>query len=561
MTTHVQPQRSHAIVASLEPSFLSQQIRQEQLVRLSLLLIASFLLLSSPMSCEVRSLHAQPNRVVDSVRLKLVRYQAMLQLIDSYYVDPRAVSGMIDSAMQTVLAQLDPHSWYMDAKEAHSSDVYFNNLQRSGSYGLSSQRVGKELIVRTVRTGSPAERGGIMPGDRIEKIWGQPASELSDDEIRSFFKKDNFMDLQLTRKAGSKRFKLRLTKNNTPGESVAFYEMLDAITGYIYLTGFVMSTISEMKDALKDLRAQGMTKLVLDLRDNSGGLLDQAHACAELFLDKGAKLTAVKHRNDTGLTYAVTVLPGEYLDLDMVVLVDDQTASAGEILAGVLQDHDRAVLIGTPTYGKGLVQNQFALPDGGAFRLTSGRYFLPSGRCIQREYRGSDYVAPWPKLKDGNNMDHKMDTAFASAGEFKTSKGRSVYGGEGVIPEIIVSLDTLPALLEALYEADVFDPFLDDYLNYNAEFILSKYPSADRFVKSYTLPKEALPLLIKKANLKGVLNAGKLVDANKPIVLAYAKRWMCYRLFPEKGWIVSRRPTDTQFQFAIETLKQQLVLK
>ncbi len=561
MQRYVQPQRSRATQAPLEPVALNLKVlRQEQAFRLSLWMLASFLLLSSPLSCEVRGLHAQPNRVDGTTAAKLTRYQAMLQLIDSYYVDERRVSGLIDSLMATVMLQLDPHSFYMDREATIESNAHFFN-KRAGTYGLAAYRVGKDIVVRTVANGGPAERAGILPGDKIERIWGQPIQDLKEEEITAFFTTDNHIDLSISRKANSKRFTTRIIKNHMPERSVAFYHMLDAATGYIYLTAFITSTFNELQTALKDLESQGMKKLVLDLRDNSGGLLDQSHECASLFLDRGAKLTALMHRGDTGLVYATAKQDGPYRQLEMVVLVDEETASAGEILAGILQDHDRALLIGQPTYGKGLVQKQFDLPDGGAFRLTSSRYHLPSGRCIQRQYEGASYIGERKTIADGLNLDHHKDTLLEPTHKHGTAAGRSVYAGQGVVPEVVVSLDTISTLIDELRNASAFNLFLDEYLNYNAGAILAKHKTVDHFLAHYSVSKATLPILVRKAKNGGVVDAGARIEKEQSTVLAYTKRWMCYRLYPETGWMLSRRQTDTQFQEAVKHLQQQLVFK
>ena len=560
MTSHVQPYCSRATVAQLEPSFLSQKAsRQEQAVRLSLLLIASFLLLSSPLSCEVRSLHAQPNHISEQTKAKLAAYQAMLQLIDSYYVEERHVGGLIDSLMSAVMSKLDPHSYYNDPEDYASNKAYYSGEEER--FGFRYECYNGQAVVQTVAEGSSAADAGLLPGDRIESVWGQPVSTLSEDELYEVALGGKRIEMVISRNAGRKRMPIKMDRRVIYDKSVEVAEMLDQITGYIYLSGFIATSYFEVKRVLEDFTALGMKKLIFDLRGNRGGLLREANYVAGLFLPYHTPLTGVKYRNDAVIRYDTSYMPGRYTDLELIVLIDQNSASAAEAVAGILQEYDRAVLIGQPTYGKGVSQQQFSLPDGGSFMMTTAKYYMPSGRCIQRIYDGANYVQAHPALEAGLNMDHEKDKQVSFDGIYKTKGGRTVYGGQGVIPEIIVELDTVPAVLPELNKLDVFERFADTMLNLNAEILLSKYRDARSFVQGYQPKKEMLALFTKQAGVLGLKDAPRRLQPVTDQLLHLIKRWFTHRLYPQTGWIVSGRSTDAQYKEAVRLVKQQLVLK
>lgn len=552
MTSQVQPTRSRAITAPLEPRYLQHR---EQAFSLSLLLFASFLLLSSPLSCEVRSASAQ---TTDRAAAKLATYQAIFELIDSYYVEERHLGGIIDSIMLDVLGKLDPHTYYSEPAAAERRAAYYQGEEYR--FGFSYDYYDGRPVITYVIPNSSAANAGLLPGDNVNVLWGQPIETLTEEEIDQLIGGER-LEMIVTRLGGKKRTMVKMGRQPLYGKSVQIAEMLDHITGYIYLSGFIATSYYEMKRALEDMTAGGMKKLILDLRGNGGGLLKQANEVAGLFLPFHSRLAGYRGKGDTAITYDTSFMPGRFTDLELVVLIDGGSASSSEIVAGILQDHDRALIVGEQSYGKGLYQRIFDLPDGGSFTLTMGHFYLPSGRCTQRPYQGSTVTVPRMPLAYGDNNDHAKDTSIYWDGKYQTASGRAVYGGQGIIPEVIVKYDTTSSFIVELRKSDAFERLMDTVLNLNAELLTKKYPDVATFVKQYEAKPEALPLFTKFANKLGIKNAGLRIEQQKKEVLIELKRWMAYRLFPENGWMRSALINDKQLQKAIKQLEQQFVLK
>jgi carboxyl-terminal processing protease len=560
MRSYVQHYRSLAAQAMLEPGFARHNFRQqEQLLRLSLLLLASFMMLSSPLSCEIRSAEAQPNVVSEPIKNKLAAYQAILQLIDSNFIEERHVSGLFDSIFASVMSTLDPHSYYQEPDRSMQYDRYIRG--ESYCYGLYYEYYNGQAVILQVTPNSPASDAGLLPGDRIDVVWGQPIETMSEAELDALLSAGNTLELIVTRNAGRKRVRAKLEGRPVYAKSVEVAEMIDKITGYIYLSGFIATSYYEMKRVLEDFTALGMKKLILDLRGNSGGLMKISNQVAGLFLPFHTRLCGERHRGETEIVYDTSFMPGRFTELDLVVLVDANTASAAEIVAGILQDHDRALIVGEQTFGKGVFQRRYGLPDGGSFALTEGHFYLPSGRCIQRRYEQTTYVDDRKPLQTGDNRPHSKDTLLPWQGIFHTASGRTVFGAQGIIPDVVLKdQDTTHPLIDELWEKQAFDRFADTLLNLNAEQYKQQYKDAKEFVARYQSKSELLPLFIKLARTQGVENAGKRIESHRGEVLHYIKRWICHRLFPDSGWRRSSLMKDKLFDEAIKLVGGQLVL-
>lgn len=378
----------------------------------------------------------------DSNKLK-----AILGLIESEYVDDIDIDSLMEKTFPELLASLDPHSAYIPASELTAV-----NEDLDGSFsgvGVSFQILNDTVTVVEVVPGGPAEKVGLLAGDRIleankKKMAG---AGITNDDVFKALKgpKDSKVVVSVKRKGVAKPIKYTITRGEVPVNSIdAKYIVSDGI-GYIKVGKFVRNTAAEFLQALGELKGKGASKYIVDMRGNPGGFMDQAILMVNEFLPEGATIVYSKGRNPLNETMAVADGTGSFLDAELTVLTDETSASASEIFAGAIQDNDRGLVIGRRTFGKGLVQNQTVLPDSSAIRLTVARYYTPSGRCIQKEYkRGNDGKYELDIVERYNhgefyNLDSiKLDKSKA----FKTVGGRTVYGGGGIMPDIFVPQDT-----------------------------------------------------------------------------------------------------------------------
>jgi carboxyl-terminal processing protease len=332
-----------------------------------------------------------------------------------------------------MLRTLDPHSGYFDRKEWES----FQNDQRSRYYGIGStiaQRNDKVYIMSPFE-GTPAQRGGIRYGDQIIAVNGESAEGWTSRQVsdKLIGPEGTPVTVKVARPGVSQPIEFKFVREAVPLPSVSNFYLAPNGVGYInFDRGFNTTSFDEIRAAVRELQSQGMTSLVLDLRGNRGGLVDQAQKIANIFLYKGQKIVTMRGRPGVFPTREFAASNSEPVDYPLVVLIDRGSASASEILAGALQDHDRAVIVGENSFGKGLVQNIFTLSDGSGLTLTTGHFYTPSGRLIQRNYSGRSFYDYYLKRGDKD--------AVQRTEEKRTDSGRTVYGGGGIDPDVTVKI-------------------------------------------------------------------------------------------------------------------------
>lgn len=375
------------------------------------------------------------------------KIRMVMNLIRDQYVDEVDTDSLLDMAIPEMLASLDPHSVYIPASELEATN---DDLESSfGGVGVMFQVLNDTVNVIEVVAGGPAEKVGLLPGDMIleadgKKLSGAGAStETVFSTLRG--KEGTKVKVQVKRSSAKKPLSFEITRGQIPSNSVDAVYMIDDKTGYLKVSKFARNTYKEFFDALADLRAQGATRYVVDLRGNSGGFMDQAIYMANEFLPEGRTIVYTKGRTKENETFAVSDGTGSFLDAELTVLTNEYSASASEIFAGAIQDNDRGLVIGRRTFGKGLVQNQIALPDSSAIRLTVARYYTPSGRSIQKEYqRGKDGKYELDIVDRYNHGEfYSQDSIRLDKTKlFHTVNGREVYGGGGIMPDVFVPEDT-----------------------------------------------------------------------------------------------------------------------
>lgn len=374
------------------------------------------------------------------------RLSNLLHLIDDQYVDKVNIDSLVDVAIPQILADLDPHSVYISAKDAQA---VADDLK--GSFpGVGIEfTIRKDTIhVQNVVKNGPAQRAGILAGDKIVSVDGKPfvGKIVTNEEVMRRLKgpKDTKVKLGVMR-YGQKAVKyFTVTRGDIPQKSITATYMLDKNTGYIKVKSFGETTYPEMLIALAKLSQEGFTNLVIDLRDNTGGYMNSAIQMANEFLPKNKLIVYTIGRKSPRQDFPSDG-HGSYQKIPLVVLINEGSASASEIFAGAMQDNDRATIIGRRSFGKGLVQQQLSFPDGSMIRLTIARYYTPSGRCIQKPFTAGDNKDYEEDLltRYQHGEFFSQDSIKHHGPAYHTSIGRTVYGGGGITPDIFVAEDTL----------------------------------------------------------------------------------------------------------------------
>ncbi len=408
------------------------------------------------------------------------KLRTVLGMIQEQYVDPINIDSLINESIPDLLASLDPHSAYIPAE---SLTIANDDLEGSfGGIGVAFQVLNDTVTVVEVITGGPAEKVGILPGDLIleangKKLTGEKIS--SEEVFKTLRGKEGTQVKTLVKRRSAKTpLTFDIVRGQIPSNSVDAAYMLTDDTGYVKVSKFARTTYSEFYTALTRLQTEGAKKYIVDLRGNSGGFMDQAIYMANEFLPAGRGIVFTKGRIAENQTVATSDGTGQFQNVPLTVITNEFSASASEIFAGAIQDNDRGLVIGRRTFGKGLVQNQLSLPDSSAVRLTVARYYTPSGRCIQKEYkRGKDgkYEMDIADRYTHGEFYSRDSIKLDKSKLFRTVNGREVYGGGGIMPDVFVPEDTtgytsyyLDAVNKGLintfaqYMADTYRPMMKD---------------------------------------------------------------------------------------------------
>ncbi len=378
----------------------------------------------------------------------------IMEIIDRHYVDDVDVDELFDNATRGVLEALDPHSRYYSAEEFKALEEQYR-----GDYagiGVSFEMFDGILTVLDALEGGPSQALGIRPGDEIIEVDGQSSIGWTIDQVYENVRgpAGTQVDVTVMRPSVDELLQYTITRGNVDIAAVSIVAMLDDEVGYIRLSTFSQKTADQVEKALQDLEARGMRRLVLDLRGNGGGLMSQALQLTDKFLEGGKVIVETRGRTAVANASERTTNRLTHPELPMIVLVNRFSASASEIVSGALQDWDRALIVGETTFGKALVQNQFRFRDGSALFLTIARYYTPSGRLIQREYVGDEYVTP--ELVGDALSEDDPEWAGDQADErpvFTTAGGRTVYGGGGIHPDIEIAPTRVSGIAALMYRA------------------------------------------------------------------------------------------------------------
>jgi carboxyl-terminal processing protease len=419
------------------------------------------------------------------------KINSLLDYIEYQYVDTINKKDLVEKTVTSLLQSLDPHSSYIAASE-------FSAVNEPLEGNFDGIGVEFNIIKDTIRVintieGGPSEKTGIRAGDKLINIEGKKAAgvEITNKEVFSKLRgpRGSAVNVSILRAGIKKLIDFKIIRDAIPLYSLDASYMIDKSVGYIKISKFAATTYDEYIKAFNSLSKQGMKKLILDLRGNPGGYLNAAVGISDEFLANGLQIVYTQGKASPKKTFKATER-GSFENNGLVVLIDEGSASASEIVAGAIQDNDRGMIIGRRSFGKGLVQDQMQLPDGSAIRLTIARYYTPTGRCIQKPYTDDKdlyYNEEYDRYSHGEllNIDSiKLDKKQA----FKTPEGKTVYGGGGIMPDIFVPIDTSKtnSVLNKLFYAGVINTFAFEYSDTNRAK-LKAYGSAKNFISQFQI--------------------------------------------------------------------------
>ena len=487
--------------------------------------------------------------------------QEVLDLVRLRYVDEVGIDTISDDAINNLLHHLDPHSVYIPA-----SDLDYVNADLRGNFsgiGIEFQMFYDTVNVINVLPGGPSEKAGLQVGDKFITVNDSipvAGRHLGPGDIRKLLRGDNGSIVKLTIKRDRKIFPVKVSRGTIPVPSVDAAYMINTATGFIHINKFGESTYRELMMSLEKLQAQHMQKLILDLRGNGGGLLNIAVEIADEFLD-GNKLIVYTQGSHVPKYEYRCKRDGLFEKGALAVLVDEGSASASEVLSGALQDWDRATIVGRRTFGKGLVQEQFELSDGSALRLTVARYYSPLGRNIQKPYtEGYDKYEEEVMNRFHNGEVLKADTTKKSGPAFRTPKGRTVYGGGGITPDIYVSFDTasMSRELMKLYIKGTLNNFIYTYyIEHKKQFSdYKKTGDLDAFK-----PGENEWKALKEFAARDSVDLDKVSQKDKSIIIKKIPSMLARQIWRYEGYYEVINQSDEFVQKALQVLKEKEVEK
>ena len=404
------------------------------------------------------------------------KINAVLNLIQSEYVDSIDVKDLVEQAIPAIIGNLDPHSYYIPA-----SDIRAENEKLDGSMsgiGVSFFMMNDTANVDQVIPNGPAEKVGMLAGDRIISVNGESivGGTLTAEGIRSKFRgeKGTKVRIGVKRNTSKKTLTFTITRDDIPMNTIDVSYMLDDKTGYIKIAQFGKNTYDEFFAALSKLKKDGASRYIVDLRGNPGGYMEMAILMVNEFLEQGELIVYTKGRKEREDIQVWSDDQGSFHDAQVAVLIDEYSASASEIMAGALQDNDRGLVVGRRSFGKGLVQKQIYLPDSSAIRLTIARYYTPSHRCIQKDYTLGDEDDYSKELYDrySHGELYSADSIKVDKSKiFRTANGRIVYGGGGIVPDIFVPNDTtgITTYYRAVANLGLLQQYVYTYVDINRD--------------------------------------------------------------------------------------------
>ena len=481
------------------------------------------------------------------------KFRDVLTQIQTEYVDTVNTSNLVDDAIHHMLNKLDPHSAYIPA-----SDRIAANEDLRGNFdgiGVEFNIFHDTIVVVSALSGGPSEALGIQSGDKIVKVDNKNLAGIgvTSADVMKALKGPKGTEVKVTILRKDKEIDYNIIRDKIPQYSVDVAYMVDAEVGYIKVNRFAATTFDEFRESLSKLKDQGMKKLVLDLQSNPGGYMNIAIDMADDFLASGKKIVFTHGKEKKYDSQAMSSAKGDFEKGDLIVLINEGSASASEILAGALQDNDRALIVGRRSFGKGLVQSPFDLSDGSELRLTISRYYTPTGRSIQKPYEdGDEYSRDIISRYNHGEFFHADSIRFNDTLKYITQKGRTVYGGGGIMPDYFVPLDTTLTshYLNELYTSSSIQEYTFGYGEDHKEALLKA--GFNQFLDKFIVTDQMLADLVKVGERNKVKADRKELAKKEKLFKVHIKAQIARKLWNNEGYFPVMNETNEIFIHALK---------
>jgi carboxyl-terminal processing protease len=476
----------------------------------------------------------------------------LLRAINELYVDTVNFNAIVENATVEMLKELDPHTIYIPVK-----DVQQANEPLQGAFdgiGVTFQLIKDTINVMEVIVGGPSDKVGLMAGDKIIQVDADISygKEINNQWVMTHLrgKKGTKVEIHVRRGNNTEPLIFTIVRDKIPMNSINVFFMVDQNTGYIRLERFAATSKTEFSEALHNLQNQGMKNLIFDLRGNGGGYLNTAFEIADEFIENERVIVYTDNFRKTGENLLATKI-GDFEKGKLIILVDEGSASASEIVSGAVQDWDRGLIMGRRTFGKGLVQKPLNLADQSQVRLTISRYYTPTGRCIQKPYNdGLDSYLEDIQYRSQHGELYTADSIhFPDSLKYKTPNGKIVYGGGGIMPDIFIPLDTTKysSLYGEMFRKGVFSGFTLDYMNSNRELLKAKYPTIQDFKKNFVVSDDLLKQVMDYAHKEGVEDSVPLYFSRRAEIFFNEKKELLDSLYKDPSSIQSMEQFNKMF--------------
>lgn len=526
--------------------------------RFSLIAVLALVMVSLFAGMEINKLVS-----ADNIYDQIEKFRYVLSLTDKFYVDDIDSGKLTEAAINGLLNSLDPHSIYIPAKQYERVAEDFRG--KFEGVGIFFRIINDTITVIEPMPGGPSARMGVLSFDRIVKINDTVSVKWTNNQVVRSLRglKGTKVKIFVVCPGVKDILEFVIIRDEIAITSVDAAIMVTKDIGYIRVNQFKETTDQEMEKALQKLQAEGMHRLILDLRDNPGGYLEQAVRMADLFLSGGTKekprtIVYTKARKHELEEVDVAKTGDPYEKLPLIILINNASASASEIVAGAVQDWDRGLIVGETSFGKGLVQKQYTLPDGSAFRLTIARYYTPSGRLIQRSYQGKDkdeyqMEAYQREEQEGDNLEHKHDVKpDSSIPLFKTDGGRKVLGGGGITPDYVIKSGSVTGLIQTIWRRNLFFDFSKNYMEGPGIALRNKYNNGvEEFKNRFVVTDELMNDFKKFIESKEIKIDEKEYVKDLDFLKARLKANFAQMLFGYEAYINVMINVDNQVQKAL----------